>query len=129
MTRMEPIREPLKELARQQGWDVHHGRLKRDGKVSLALVRICLTPGDLLSLAGPLEGLDQVIAYLGQESAEHLALDRSQFDYRRVFVSNPKIVSQTLKGINLPQQFGAGAFALAGIVKIILAQLLVALPN
>jgi len=107
VTRVEPIRETLLELARQRSWDVNYGRLKRDGKVTLASDDAVLVPGDLLSLVGPPEDLDAVTAYLGEESAEHLDLDRSQFDYRRVFVSNPKIVGQTLRDLNLPQQFGA----------------------
>ena len=48
-----------------------------------------------------------MIAYLGQESDEHLELDRSEFDYRRVFVSNAKVAGHRLSDINLPQQFGA----------------------
>ena len=107
VTRADPIRESLQELARQRGWDVQYGRLKHDGKVSLATDDAVPVPGDLLSLVGPPEDLDAVTAYLGEESAEHLDLDRSQFDYRRIFVSNPKIVGQTLRDLNLPQQFGA----------------------
>jgi len=107
VTRVGPIGETLRELARHQGWDVHYGRLKRGGKVDLASDDAVLVPGDLLSLVGPPDDLDAVTAYLGRESDEHLDLDRSQFDYRRVFVSNPKIVGQTLRDLNLPQQFGA----------------------
>jgi putative transport protein len=107
VTRLEPIPETLQDLARHHGWDVHWGRLKHDGKLTLAADDTRLVSGDLVSLVGPPEDLDAVTTYLGQESGEHLDLDRSQFDYRRVFVSNPKIVGQTLRDMNLPQQFGA----------------------
>jgi putative transport protein len=36
-----------------------------------------------------------------------LELDRSQLDYRRIFVSNPKLAGLPLRDLNLPQQFGA----------------------
>ena len=94
-------------MTRTHGWDVNFGRLKRDGKVALASGDTVLVPGDLVSVVGTPEELAEVTAYLGQESDEHLDLDRSEFDYRRVFVSNPKLVGQTLGDLNLPQQFGA----------------------
>jgi len=34
-------------------------------------------------------------------------LDRSQLDYRRIVVSNVKIVGHRLRDLNLPQHFGA----------------------
>jgi putative transport protein len=107
VTRGEPIGETLQELTRRCGWDVNFGRLKRAGKLGLATSDTRLASGDLVSLVGPPEDVDQATAYLGQESAEHLELDRSEFDYRRVFVSNPKIVGHRLGDINLPQQYGA----------------------
>jgi putative transport protein len=107
VTRVEPNGETLQKLTRIHGWDVNFGRLKRDGKVALASGDTVLVPGDLVSLVGTVEELAEVTAYLGQESEEHLDLDRSEFDYRRMFVSNPKLVGQTLGDLNLPQQFGA----------------------
>jgi putative transport protein len=102
-----PVTATLQELTRAHGWDVNFGRLKRDGKVVLATGDTLLVPGDLVSLVGSPEELADVTAYLGQVSDEQLDLDRSEFDYRRMFVSNPKLVGQTLGDINLPQQFGA----------------------
>lgn len=58
--------------------------------------------GDLVSVIGPLEDLNQVTAYLGESSDERLELDRSAFDYRRVFISNPKLAGQRLWDLNLP---------------------------
>jgi len=107
VTRAAPIAETLHDLTREHGWDVNFGRLKRDGKVALAAGDARLAPGDLVSLVGTPEELAEVTAYLGQESDEHLDLDRTEFDYRRVFVSNPKIAGQSLGDLNLPQQFGA----------------------
>ena len=34
-------------------------------------------------------------------------MDRSELDYRRIFVSNPKVTGQRLRDLNLPRDFGA----------------------
>lgn len=105
--RGQAIDATLQELARRQGWDVNFGRLKRDGKLSLATADMRLIPGDLVSLVGSAEDLDRVTAYLGQEADEHLELDRSELDFRRMFVSNPRVVGHRLGDLNLTKDFGA----------------------
>ena len=107
VTSAEAIGATLGELSSRCGWAVNFGRLKRAGEIVLAAADARLERGDLVSMVGPARLLDEVTAYLGRESDEHLDLDRSQFDYRRIFVSNPKIVGQTIGDLNLPQQFGA----------------------
>jgi putative transport protein len=107
VTRREPITETLQELTRGCGWDVNFGRLKRAGKLSLATAEMRLVPGDLVSLVGPTEDVDRVTAYLGRECDEHLELDRSEFDFRRMFVSDPRVVGHRLGDLNLTKQFGA----------------------
>ncbi len=107
VTREAPIGETLQELTRRCGWDVNFGRLKHDGKLPLAAPDVRLALGDLVSVVASPEDLDQVTAYLGQELDEHLELDRSEFDFRRMFVSNPRVVGHRLGDINLTRQFGA----------------------
>ncbi len=109
VTRREPVTETLQELTRRCGWDVNFGRLKREGKLSLAAAEVRLVPGDLVSLVGSPEDVDRVTAYLGQEADEHLELDRSEFDFRRMFVSDPRVVGHRLGDLNLTKQFGAVA--------------------
>ena len=63
--------------------------------------------GDVVNVVGPTEELAQVSAFLGEPSEEHIDLDRSQYDYRRVFVSSPRIAGRQLRELQLPQQYGA----------------------
>jgi putative transport protein len=107
VTRTEPILETLQELSQRFGWEVKFGRLKRDGKLSLAAADVRPAQGDLVTLVGPPEDLERVTAYLGQEAQEHLELDRSEFDFRRMFVSDPRVVGHRLGDIHLMDQFGA----------------------
>jgi len=107
VTRAEPIDETLRELTFRFGWEVNFSRLKRDGKLSLAAADVRLVRDDLVSLVGSPEDIDQVTAYLGEASSEHLKLDRSVFDFRRMFVSNPRVVGRTLGDLDLPGKYGA----------------------
>jgi putative transport protein len=107
VTRPEASQTTIRELVHGHHWDVVFGRMKRDGQIALATDQTCLQVGDVLTVVGPLDDVDEVTAYLGVASDEHLELDRKELDYRRIFVSNPKIAGHRLKDLNLPQQWGA----------------------
>jgi putative transport protein len=66
-----------------------------------------LTIGDLISVIGSPEDLDEVTTHLGESCDDHLELDRTEYDFRRVFVSNPKVAGHRLHDFNLLQQYGA----------------------
>ena len=97
----------LHHLIKLHNWDVIFGRMKRDNQLTLALGATRLQVGDLLSIVGRREELERVTAALGEASREQIDLDRRQLDYRRIFVSNPKLAGQRLCDLNLPQQVGA----------------------
>lgn len=107
ITRPEAAEATISELIRQNGWDVVFGRYKRNGRLSLTDSQTRLALGDLITVVGATQELDRVTAYLGEASDERIDLDRSELDYRRVFVSNPKVAGHRLRELNLPQQFGA----------------------
>ncbi len=98
---------PLDKLRAQQQWKVVFGRMQRDGQLSLANDETQFQVGDLVSAVGTLEDLERVTAQLGEVSNERIDLDRTQLDYRRIFVSNPQIAGHRLRDLNLPQQYGA----------------------
>jgi putative transport protein len=58
-------------------------------------------------MIGTKEELDRVMAYLGEPSEQRLELDRSEYDFRRIFVSNPKVAGHRLRDFDLLQQYGA----------------------
>lgn len=108
VNRTEATERTVSELVAQQGWDVRFGRVQHgDGDVFLARADTRLQPGDLVSVIGAPEVVEEVVDYLGEPSEERLELDRSVFDYRRIFVSNPKVAGQRLGDLNLWQQYGA----------------------
>ncbi|PJF46334.1 MAG: transporter, partial [Candidatus Thermofonsia Clade 3 bacterium] len=80
----------LRALSRQRGWRVVFGRVKHGDKVELAIDDLILHEGDLISVIGAPEDVD-----------------RSAYDFRRVFVSNPDLVGRKLADLDLPHRFGA----------------------
>lgn len=107
VTRFEATGIPLGELTTRFNWDVAFGRVKRDGVQRLADDAVQLQLGDLVTVVGTKLELARVTAELGVPSDEDLGLDRSQLDYRRVVVSNRRVIGQTLRALNLPQHYGA----------------------
>ena len=107
VTRLDATSAPIRTLRKQHNWDILFGRLKRGNQLLLATDETRFQLGDLVSVVGAPEALAQVQASLGELKHEQLDLDRSQIDYRRIFVSNPKVAGHRLRDLNLPQQFGA----------------------
>jgi putative transport protein len=101
--------ESLGTLMQRHHWDVVFGRHQRGEEVDIADLSTLLAPGDLLTVVGPTQELDEVTEGLGELSHEPLAHDRSVLDYRRMFVSNPEVVGRRLAELDLPGRFGAVA--------------------
>ncbi len=107
VTRPDATGIALRILSQQHGWDVIFGRWQHGSTLTLATADTKLAPGDLVTVVGTREALQQVTAVLGETSESHLELDRSRLDYRRMFVSNRRIVGHPLSDLNLPQSLGA----------------------
>ncbi|WP_298268086.1 aspartate:alanine exchanger family transporter [Geobacter sp.] len=100
-------RQTIAALARQEKWDVIFGRIKRGEAYLLAGPQVRLQAGDLVVAIGTASELERVAAVLGELSAEEIAHDRSEFDYRRIFVSNPRVAGRRLGELDLFERFGA----------------------
>ncbi len=100
-------RQTIAALSRQEKWDVIFGRIKRGEAYLLAGPQVRLQAGDLVVAIGTASELERVAAVLGELSAEEIAHDRSEFDYRRIFVSNPRVAGRRLGELDLFERFGA----------------------
>ena len=107
VTRPDAVGRSIEELTREHHWQVAFGRVRHAGALAIATGATRFEHGDLLSVVGPLDQIDQVMAALGEASDAHLEFDRSELDYRGIFVSNPGLAGHRLSDIHLPQQFGA----------------------
>lgn len=109
VTRPEAAQDTIQALSKQYNWNLIFGRVKHrdDPRLVLADAQTRLDLGDQITVIGTPEDLDRVTAHLGEISAEHLELDRTEYDFRRIFVSNSRVAGHRLKDLNLMQQFGA----------------------
>lgn len=96
-----------RDLRQRFGNELIFTRLHRNGELRLMSGDTTLEIGDLLNVVGGPETVSAVVAFLGEESETQLGLDRSEYDFRRVFVSNPAVVGRRLADLRLPQDFGA----------------------
>jgi putative transport protein len=97
----------LDELKRGLGWRVIFGRLKRAGRFQLSDGETRLEPGDQVAAVGTEAALERVAQRLGRRAAEPIDFDRSEFDMRRVFVSDPAVAGIPLKDLGVAARFGA----------------------
>ena len=107
ITRPAAVQETVHQLIHNHSWDIIIGRVKRNTSMFIVSGSDLLMVGDLVSVVGRAEDLDAVSAHLGEVAEERLDLDRSEFDFRRIFVSSSKVAGRRLKELNLPQQRGA----------------------
>ncbi len=98
---------PLRDLTPHQQWGVIFGRIRQGNTVELTTRDTVLHAGDLLSIIGTPEHVDAVVREMGTPAEEQLDLDRSAYDFRRVFVSQQSLVGKRLSDLDLPQKFGA----------------------
>lgn len=106
ITNPDVFDKPIHYLTHNYNWNVIFGRFARDGKVKLADSDTVLHPNDLVSLIGTREAIDAALPFLGEPHDTELSLDRSELDYRRMFVSNRKIVGIPLRDLQLPRRLG-----------------------
>lgn len=107
VTRPDVVAVPLQNLVTQRRWGVVLTRIKRGDVVSLAEGDTTLALDDLITILGAPDQVDKVTAELGEATDEHLELDRSQYDFRRIFVSSPDIAGRTLAELRIPERYGA----------------------
>ncbi len=97
----------IDELVRGLRFRVIFGRIRRDGQLRLATPTERFLPGDLVTAVGTPSELARVTARLGERCEERIDLDRSEFDLRRIFVSNAEVAGRPLEELDLPHRLGA----------------------
>lgn len=89
---------------------VMHGDVPgHPGTVDIASAATTPVVGDILTIVGDGDIVEQIVDDLGHASSVPLVLDRSQLDFRRITVSNRDVAGRTLEQLRLPRHFGATA--------------------
>ncbi len=107
ITRADIAEKSVQKWQDLESWPVILGRYKQDGHTELVQPETVLHVGAEVSLIGSSESIAKVAQHLGEIVPEHLELERSDLDFRRIFVSNIEVADKTLKELALPKRFGA----------------------
>ncbi len=97
----------LRDLWAKYDWNISLGRIYSSGKVDLVNWSTSFELGDKVMIVGALDDIKETIKHIGEKVVSPLSHDRTEFDTRRIFVSNPKITGKTLASLNLDQKYNA----------------------
>jgi putative transport protein len=94
-------------LVKRRGWKVLFARRRRGEDVAIINGDEPLAVGDLVTVVGAMAELQKVIDAVGELAEERLELDRTDLDFRRIFVSEPAVAERPLSELKTLQRFGA----------------------
>lgn len=97
----------LRDIFNKYKWNVTFGRIIKNGEVKLANWDVILEKGNVIMVVGNSDELKAVISVLGSRVESSLEHDRTEYDVRQIFVSNPKLIGRTIASLNLQQKFNA----------------------
>ncbi len=97
----------LRNLRIEHEWLINFGRVYKDGKVSLSHPDVTLNLGDLVMIVGNKEDLDFATIILGETTKSSFTYDRTEFDGRRIFLSNSELVGKSISSLNLREKYNA----------------------
>ncbi|MCB0076826.1 MAG: hypothetical protein KDD73_05330 [Anaerolineales bacterium] len=96
---------PIRWLRKEGDLHVILGRLQRGDHTELVTEETQLQIGDLVSVIGTPDDVDETVRRIGEATDDHLEMDRSEYDFRRIFVSNPRLAGRRLADLHLPQEY------------------------
>ena len=82
-------------------------RVRHDGETGIATPDTRLHLGDIVVAVGDEEALERAKQLFGEPAEAQIELDRSELDYRRVFVSNPKLAGKRIRDLDLQNRMAA----------------------
>jgi len=82
-------------------------RISHSGGAEIAKPDTLLARGDIVAVVGEESALDLAEQIFGEKSEAHIELDRSQLDYRRVFVSSDNVVGKRIQDLDLESLYSA----------------------
>jgi putative transport protein len=97
----------IRDLKHQYKWTVIFGRLDRQGEIQLTNWDTRFAVGDKVAMVGDREEVEAVAQAMGEILPYRLSFDQSEYETRRLFVSNDKIAGQKMAALNISEQFAA----------------------
>lgn len=94
-------------LAREENRGFVLSRLRRGGVTSLVYADTVLQEGDLVVAVGAQPAIDRARELFGKESAHDIHTENEEFDFRRIEVSDKRVVGKTVGELNLQDMLDA----------------------
>lgn len=96
---------PTLDLLKKRDWNIKFGRVKKGNELILANWSTTFSIGDKVMVLGSKEDINEAVNWLGEKMEDKLSYDRSSYDVRRIFLSNPKLAGRTIASLNIPEKF------------------------
>ncbi len=107
ITNPQIIGKTLRDFRRMNKLTLVFGRIKRGNTMSLCHYDTIFHENDEVVIIGSKLALEKGVEALGKPASVQLSYDRSVYDVRRIFISNPKIAGETIASLNLPEKYAA----------------------
>lgn len=107
ITNPDVIGVQLRDLLKKYNWDVVFGRISQNENVELTYFNTKFSLGDQLMIVGNIDELQKITEDIGKKVINDLDLDRSKYDVRRIFVSNPRVVGRTIASLQIEKKYNA----------------------
>lgn len=98
---------PLNKLIKQRGWRAVFARRRRGAEMDVMHADQPLQVGDLVTIVATPDEIARIADEIGEPAEEQIELDRSDLDFRRIFVSDPATAGRPLRTLELMKRFGA----------------------
>ncbi|MDO4927526.1 MAG: TrkA C-terminal domain-containing protein [Corynebacterium sp.] len=99
----------LGELHDYQAGELTFSRVAHEptGKIFRPDEQYRVQPGDLITVVGTEAAVEHVVEVLGHSSTHSLDADRTQLDFRRITVSDPRLAGRALGALGIEERFDA----------------------
>lgn len=99
------INKSIRDLRQERAWTVLFGRYERGDRMHLSSWDTEFQSGDKVALVGDREEVEQVAQEIGTILPNQLSFDQTEYETRRVFVSNSKVAGLKLAALNLSEKY------------------------
>ncbi len=82
-------------------------RIKKGETIEIVTPHTILSLGDSIVAVGTVEALERARILFGEAALEHLTLDNTGIEFRRIFVSHPAVVGKRIHELDLEKNFAA----------------------
>jgi len=97
----------LRDIIKGTDLNILFGRISSGDDITLANWDTIIHTNDVLIVIGSYEEIDKSTKLFGEKTKDNISYDRREYDVRRIFVSNQRVVGKTISSLNLSKNYSA----------------------